>query len=438
MNIEQILYQIIMYLNCIFEIYLLYNFLQVLFPLYEDRKWMMWLEAFGCITAIFLINHLGMPLINTFCVPLIYLMFVWLIFRLSLKVSLPYCVFYYLILAISEFAFMYIYPLLGINVSEINLGRVLLLMIQDILRFMMIQLIKQMHHIPYQKSSYKYTKSLYTLPVAAMILLNGFIVPDKHPYGDILVSVGCIMLIVSNITIFSVVEKLLHAQKIIKDNEMIVLKTSLEKQHFQRMEEMNEEYAGYIHDMRHILKTIGYLSESENNEAMKRLSVEAAELLQTKSPLERKKYIDDPITDAIFSEREKAAKDKGIRFEADIKNGTDISFISDIDKIRIFGNLLDNALEAAAACDDGYISVDLHQGNESIVIFCIKNNFKHKNNKKGNAYLSIKDDKARHGLGLKNVEELSVKYNGIMKIFEEEETFTVTLILSNVQKTEKS
>jgi len=435
MDMEQVVYQLVMYLNCIFEVYLLYNFLEVLFPVYEERKWVMWLESLGCITAIFLVNCLKNPLFNLICVPLIYILFIWLNFRMDFKVSLPYSVVFYLILAVTEAAFLYIYPLLGIDINKLNLRRVIFLMLQDILRFIIVQLIKQRYYIPPNRRC-KYTKSLYIFPVAAMLLLNGVITLDRHPLGDILISLGSIMMIVSNIIIFSVIEKLLQAQNAIKDNELLVLKTSLERQRFMKMEEINEEYAGCVHDMRHAFKTIGRLAETENIEEIRRLSLEATELLKEKSLLDRKKYIEDTIVDAIISEREKIAKAKGISFCMDISNGIDISFISDLDKIRIFGNLLDNALEAAASCDDGYITLELRQGNGSIVILHIVNNFKRENNKRGNVYLTTKDDKVRHGFGIKNVKELAEKYNGILKITEQENIFSITLTLSNARKVE--
>ena len=42
-----------------------------------------------------------------------------------------------------------------------------------------------------------------------------------------------------------------------------------------------------------------------------------------------------------------------------------------------------------------------------------------------------------HGFGLQMVEELSVKYNGMFKIKEENGKFVAMLALSKVQKTEK-
>lgn len=438
MDISQILYHSIMYLNCIFEVYLLYDFLSPLFSLYEDRKWMVQLVALGCATAVFIVNYFKIPLINTLVVPPILALFIGLVFRIELKYNFLYVIFYYLIMAVSEVAFMYVYPFLGVQLGKADVKRIILLIIQDILRFIVIQIIKQMHHNPYEKDSHQYTKYLYILPVADMILLNGFIIPIRQPYGNILISLGCVLVIISSIVIFSVVENLLHSQKIIKDNEMLILKTNLEEHHLKRMEELNREYAAYIHDMNHIFRTIDHLAETGNNQQIKKLSMETAEFLKAKLPLDRKKYIGDLITDAIFSEREKIAVEIGIRFQMEILNGVDISFISDLDKIRIFGNLLDNAIEAAAACDHGYVSAELHQGNDAIVIFRIKNNFNHKNNKKGDRYLTVKDDGIRHGFGLENVKVLSTKYNGVLNILEERNVFTVTLLLSNVQKTEKS
>lgn len=437
MNVEQIIYQVMMYLNCVFEIFLLYHFLEALFPLYEDRKWAVRFEAFACITAIFVINHFKVPILNLLCVPLIYLLFVWLVFHLKFKISTAYVVFYYVILAVSEFAFLNIYPILGVDVTRADLKRIVFLIIQDILRFMVIQIVKQMHEIPYREGSYKYTKSLFLLPVSAMILLNGLLVPVAYPYANILISAGSILLIICSINNFSVVEKLLYAQTVIKDNEMVGLKSELERLHIKSIADMKKQYAEYIHDMGNIIKTLERLSETEGNQKIRDLSAEAKELLM-KCPSDRKRYIGDPIVDTIFNERVKAAKEKGVDIELDIQNIVDLSFMNDLDKIRIFGNLLDNALEAASACDDGYISLSLRQGNDALVIFRLENNFKHKNNKKGTTYLTIKEDETRHGFGLRNVKELSQKYNGVLKITEEENTFIVMLILSNIPKPEKS
>ena len=80
--------------------------------------------------------------------------------------------------------------------------------------------------------------------------------------------------------------------------------------------------------------------------------------------------------------------------------------------------------------------MELRQGNGSIVILHIVNNFKRENNKKGNVYLTTKDDKVRHGFGIKNVKELAEKYNGILKITEQENIFSITLTLSNARKVE--
>ena len=438
MNGKHLLYQLMMYLNCAFEVYLLYYFLKALFPVPKQKKWRIGTKIIGCAVAVYLVNQLNLPLVNTLCVPLIFILFLWFSIPAYFMTGLPFCIFYYLILSIFEIIFGYLYFLLAIDTTQVNTGRVLLLLLQNILRFITTWLMKRNYHIPCNSNCYSYTKTLYILPVAAMILFNGFLAAGQHPYGDILLITGNILLIVSGMSIFSVIEKLLHAQDTIRNNELLLLKANLEKEHFKKMEKVNQEYASYIHDMHHVLRTISQLADTKNNQEIKQISSEANQLLHTKPPLARQNYIADTIVNSIINERERDAKERGIQFLIHMEKWMDLSFMSDLDKIRIFGNLLDNAMEAAADCEDGYIHLSLHQGNPFFIILQIVNNFQHQNEKKGETYLTIKKNKAIHGFGLRNAKELAEKYGGSMIISEEKNTFSVKLLLSNAAKLENS
>ena len=71
-------------------------------------------------------------------------------------------------------------------------------------------------------------------------------------------------MILSSTVNFFVVEKLILTENKVRNYEMMKLKTELEHNHYQRMEEINEEYAGYIHEMRHIIQTMKLLVEEEH------------------------------------------------------------------------------------------------------------------------------------------------------------------------------
>ena len=120
----------------------------------------------------------------------------------------------------------------------------------------------------------------------------------------------------------------------------------------------------------------------------------------------------------------------------DIQPGLCLDFINETDKIRIFGNLLDNALEAAGGCGngEGYVKAKLYMGNEAMVVFRLVNNFVHENKRAVRWFQTTKPDKKAHGFGLQNVEELAGKYPWVFGVTEEEDEFVVMLVLSNAQK----
>ena len=108
-----------------------------------------------------------------------------------------------------------------------------------------------------------------------------------------------------------------------------------------------------MHEMRHIAKTIDQLLESEGGEELRQLALEAGALLKKDKLSQKRVYCTDPILNAVFMEREKMAGESKVAYEVDIQPGLCLDFINETDKIRIFGNLLDNALEACGKLSPG-------------------------------------------------------------------------------------
>lgn len=337
-----------------------------------------------------------------------------------------------------EFVCFHIYRALGISIAITEDSWIFRLAVEKICEFMILmQMIRKKHPYLSKDQFFSDLKSLFILPVSVLILLNGFLIRDWYPYGYSVICLGGILIILSNIVNFFVVEKLIITENKVKNQEMMKLKTDLEHNHYQRMQEINEEYAGYIHEMKHIVQTMKLLVEEESHYGLRKLADEASELLKRKSPGSKKFYTHDAVLNAILIEREKEAQNRGICYEVQVQPDAQIDFISETDKIRIFGNLMDNALKAAGECEAGRLFASLYRGNESLVVFQISNNFKHQRKKSGGKYLTTKEDEARHGFGLQMVQELAEKYHGILNIEEGRDQFKVVVILSNIQKTVK-
>lgn len=437
MIVVKSIYEVVKILNCAFDIFILYSFLELVFPVYEQRKSIKYMDAGICTALIFLVNSIGSSYLNLIGVPIVSILFTGLVFRVRLSLNILYTMFAYLVFAITEFVFHQIYRLLGLDIAVLDFKWIFRLAAEKIFCFTIVQVLRKNQSFAKDTEYYPVLKYLFVFPISSLILLNGFLLLDQYWMGYFLICLGSILLVISNAINFSLVDKLLIAEKTSKDNEILRLKINFERNHYQRMEEINREYAGYVHEMRHIVQTIKQFAEMENTGALKELSLEASALLARERPFIKKVYINDPIINTMILEYENKAEKQDIDFKIDIQPGVSLDFVSETDKIRIIGNVLDNALDAASLCEKGYISISIYVGNEEIVILRVINNFAHKNEKIGGRFLSTKKDGRHHGFGLRMVEKLSVKYNGMFKIKEENGKFVAMLALSKVQKTEK-
>ncbi len=102
----------------------------------------------------------------------------------------------------------------------------------------------------------------------------------------------------------------------------------------------------------------------------------------------------------------------------------DLSTISDYDIVTIFGNLIDNALEAQKNINNKFISISINELDDKIII-SLKNTYSHKLKIENNIILTTKNDKKSHGFGLKNIENVIKKYNGDLHIEYDEKLFTI-------------
>ena len=106
--------------------------------------------------------------------------------------------------------------------------------------------------------------------------------------------------------------------------------------------------------------------------------------------------------------------------------------ISDIDMCTIFGNLIQNAIESIQNCkqNEAFLSVNI-QSREKLAKIEIKNSMESdgvciNGNKE---FITTKQDKRNHGIGILNVREAVLKNRGIIDFYIEESLFCCQVIL---------
>ena len=131
----------------------------------------------------------------------------------------------------------------------------------------------------------------------------------------------------------------------------------MEEKRYAQIETVNQEHAGFLHDIRHYLRTIASMANENRDQEI--LDV-LAELQIKVSDAELEIYCPNRLLNTILNEKKKTAKERGIYFKLSVEPDFNIEHIENMDLIVIMGNLLDNAIEAAEKCRNGYLKIFLY------------------------------------------------------------------------------
>lgn len=103
--------------------------------------------------------------------------------------------------------------------------------------------------------------------------------------------------------------------------------------------------------------------------------------------------------------------------------------VSDLDLCILFGNLLENAMDACKAQHGSDRHIDLRaRTNDRQLVIILRNTYSNTIVEHNGAYQSTKHDGP--GIGLASVRQVVKKYRGLMKIEPEDGYFTVSILLS--------
>lgn len=125
--------------------------------------------------------------------------------------------------------------------------------------------------------------------------------------------------------------------------------------------------------------------------------------------------------DSVLSAKRSLAESKGIAFHTKIKIQENLP-IAPEDCSIIFGNALDNALEACERLPaDAEKSINLFLQQDATTIFCKITNTAPPNTEK--TFLTSKADEVNHGFGMKNIKEALEKYPSLYNFKQQENQF---------------
>lgn len=190
------------------------------------------------------------------------------------------------------------------------------------------------------------------------------------------------------------------------------------------------------HDLRKQLHLILQSVEKGKNDA---IELQINDIEKELSIVDSAFHTGNKALDIIFTEKARDCINKEIKLSV-MADGCCVAAMDDLDVYMLFGNLLDNAIEAAervADPENRIISLSLNQ-NCDCVCMHIENTFEVEAEFIGGVPQTIKKDKRFHGFGVKSIRNIVHKYGGNVAMQISHGMFCVDILMTLENDTRES
>ena len=269
---------------------------------------------------------------------------------------------------------------------------------------------------------------LYLVTISSLILVGSIQTfseleeyEDLQIYGVFAVMACCTLVVVTLMQIV-VLSQNAHIKK---SNDMYKEHMALQKQHYEHMLLQYEELRKFRHDVKNHMLALNSMCTSEDNSQIKKYLSQLTNEVSSKKPVE---YTGNRELDAVIAPFVLEAESKNIKVQFKGRVSDDVA-IDMFDMCTIISNLLNNAIEACEKIqeDKRIIGFEI-AGYNSQIFISVSNSYDMESiiNQK-QKFITTKEDKLNHGIGLENVRITVKKYDGDMRISQENERFIVSI-----------
>ena len=201
----------------------------------------------------------------------------------------------------------------------------------------------------------------------------------------------------------------------------------LQKNYYEELEQNQKQIRKFRHDMNNHLSVVGYLLQKGELQKARDYFDKISVYMQTAN----RKFCENSVVNAVLNAKYNLMTDAKIDgfFHISIDK---LLFIDDVSLCTLFANTLDNAIEACQKIEapdrrklelkcryteNGYFSLELINSkiNEIVV--------------QKNQYISDKEDKSAHGIGISSIRDIVEKYEGTLDISYDVTSFKVVILI---------
>lgn len=368
--------------------------------------------------------------VNSIISVVIILLINFILFRSSFLVMFTVGGIYIAIDLIMDFIVITIYSLMlpQFNIlAEFGLARISATLISKVILTIFVLIFSLRINDKNEKKQNDFWTTLAILVISVLILSFLVILGMQNSNWNeikILLLMFYVLLLIIIILSLILLKKFVKEQSELKDYMMVSLKNSMMEKILQENERALEKWKKAQHDFKHNLLYIQGLIEEKKYEDLE---------LYIKEQLDYSKKVfggiktGNHMLDIVINYYENYAQENSIHFSANI---TLPSFfrMEDSDLCAILGNILENAFDAAKKCSAHKEVWLFIKAVGEMTVFKCKNSFTGELSINSGKFETTKKDKLYHGIGLKSINNIVLKYNGTLKIKSSADNFSMIIM----------
>lgn len=243
----------------------------------------------------------------------------------------------------------------------------------------------------------------YQVAIVRMIYEN-----REGEAGAVGISLAGVLLTILLIGMLYVKNKMLE-----KEKEFLTMRDEMVTQKFVELESVMEKNRQLSYDLKNHLIVLKNYEKEGNYEGIRNY---LKEIEQEYFEIKVRTWTGNPLADMLIEQKRALAEREGVTsFTIQAVPISEWPF-HDSETCSLLGNLLDNAIDACKRMDnekDRWISIII-ESQKKFLFIKIRNSIDETPIMKGGRPICVKSDKRKHGYGLKSVERIVDKYEGII------------------------
>lgn len=276
---------------------------------------------------------------------------------------------------------------------------------------------------PFQQFAFRNKYVWIIVPVILALSLASYV--ENINFTPVLAGILFLSLLTAFLFIVKFLNVAMSEQTARASERTISAQLELQREEIVRIRQKIEQGRIYRHDMRHHLSVLEKLADRENADGVRQY---IGDLNHQLSYVERADYCENATVNAVLAAYIGRAKQQDIRVTMKARIPQELP-VDEIDICTILANALDNAIAAcrenksdrwielnSALHDNGNFSIDIRNACDTPVEF----------DKDG---MPVSHKGEGHGLGLKSINAVVQKYNGLLRCICENQVFRLSAAL---------